>query len=408
MALFITRSTRAVDTAGPTAPTITATAASTSTVTIERTASASDPSGIAYYDTQRSLAGADSWTTFDSSSTSPLTASGLSPSTAYDFRQRGVDTLGNLGSFSATASATTQGGTGSETVGSYAAMNLASQAVYRINSSLGDVPVWVVESAAHTLLPTGCWDGGPCHRVTPIPIGGGPTGQGNAGLGLFDVRSRGAGSIRKLNCRFEVSFGPSWISRLVQMTKWIICHSSNTPTGDPNGERPMYYLSDMDTQAGDAPAALQRGDLMAIGVASGTVKNFEPLQSGNPGYNWPRGREDFLFGASATTISGKRIVPLTDWYTVEIEMISESTVQWPNGLIRTVVWNRAGEQLTDLYIPWNWDGGWSVGDYLTAVEIIGGYGNATTVDSDTYQLLANFTFAANRPGLIGTRAGFVT
>jgi hypothetical protein len=108
MARFITRSSIAVDTTGPTAPAISATASSSSTITITRTLSAFDVSGVALYETQRSPSGAGTWTTVDTSSTSPLTVSGLSASTAYDFRQRGVDTLGNLGTFSATASATTQ------------------------------------------------------------------------------------------------------------------------------------------------------------------------------------------------------------------------------------------------------------------------------------------------------------
>jgi hypothetical protein len=107
MSRFITRSSIAVDTTGPTAPTITAAAASTSTITVTRTANATDVSGVANYETQRSLAGAGSWTTVDTSNTTPLTVSGLSEATSYDFRQRGIDTLGNLGTFSATATAST-------------------------------------------------------------------------------------------------------------------------------------------------------------------------------------------------------------------------------------------------------------------------------------------------------------
>jgi hypothetical protein len=107
MARFITRSSIAVDTTGPTAPTISASAGSSSTVTITRTVSATDSSGVASYETQRSLSGAGSWTTVDTSNTNPLTVSGLSASTAYDFRQRGIDTVGNLGTYSSTATATT-------------------------------------------------------------------------------------------------------------------------------------------------------------------------------------------------------------------------------------------------------------------------------------------------------------
>lgn len=407
MALFITRSTRIADSEGPTAPTITAAPASTSSITIERTIQSTDVSGVAYYETQRSAQGAGAWTTFDSSSTSPLTASGLSASTTYDFRQRAFDALGNAGSFSAVVSAATQAASSSETVGAASALNLATSSIYRIDSAAGAVPFFVVEGGTHSYLPTGAWDGGPCHRITPIPIGGGPTGEGMTGMGLFDLRNASL-SILKLNFRWEFSFGSTWIQRLNQMTKWGVVNASSTPTGDRHNERPMIYLSDMDTQAGGAPAALQRSDLMAIGVASGTIKNFEPLQAGYAGSNWPRGNEDFYFGPSETVIAGKRIVPATAWYTAEVEIIAESTAQWPNGLIRVLVWNRAGQQLTDLYCPWNWDGNWTVGnDFLTAVETIGGYGNATTVDANTYQLLANFTFAANRPGQLNPRAGFV-
>lgn len=107
MALLVTRSTRPVDTEGPTAPTITASATGTSTVQVTRTVLATDISGILNYETQRSLQGAGAWTSFDFSNTTPLTAAGLAAGTAYEFRQRAFDTLGNAGSFSPTVSATT-------------------------------------------------------------------------------------------------------------------------------------------------------------------------------------------------------------------------------------------------------------------------------------------------------------
>lgn len=110
MGRLILRSTAVQDAEGPTAPTITATAASSSTVTVTRTIPATDVSGILNYETQRSPAGAGTWTTVDTSNTSPLTVGGLSSATAYDFRQRAIDNLSNVGTFSSVVSATTLSG----------------------------------------------------------------------------------------------------------------------------------------------------------------------------------------------------------------------------------------------------------------------------------------------------------
>jgi hypothetical protein len=312
-------------------------------------------------------------------------------------------------------------GSGSgETVGSWAARDLTDQKIYRIDSSVGDMPVFVVEGATHTLEPTSGWDGGYSHKLTPIISGTPPaTGQGAMSLGSFVFDQAGTLACRKLNVRFEVQFGSAWGTNLVNQIKWIIVHSSTTQTGSfPTQERPMYYIANMGSEAGDAPVALQVDGLLAFGVASGTTKNFEPLQDGFAGYNWPRGNEDFLWGPSATTISGKRIVPLTDWYTIELEMIAQSTALWAgapappsgaaNGLIRGVITNRAGEVLTDLYVPWNWDSSWTVDDFIREVQLIGGYGNATqTPGANNYMRLSAVTFSVNRAGLIGPRSGFV-
>lgn len=293
-----------------------------------------------------------------------------------------------------------------EVIGPASNIDVYDQQVYRLDDD-DTMPSWEIEGATVTAIPGAGWDGGTIHRITPVVTGVSPnTGQGNAGLGQFHMPNDLP--IRKLNMRWEQRFGPDWITQLNSMTKWVILFAGDTPSSAPNGERPMLYLSDMNTQAGDAPSALQRNDLMAAGVAAGTLKNFEPIPP-YTGYNWPRGNEDFYFGPTATTIAGKRIVPQGEWYTFEMETISEATDEYPNGLIRLVVWNRAGEQLTDLKIPWNYDSNWSVGDYMIGVDVVGGgYMNAVpSPTADNYTDVAAVTFSANRPGLIGPRAGFV-
>lgn len=294
-----------------------------------------------------------------------------------------------------------------EVVGSYVGLDVYDQKIYRIDETADDMPVWEIEGGTVTMVTGAGWDGGAVMKITPLVTGAAPaTGEGNVGIGQLHLPNDLA--VRKLNMRWEQSFGPNWITEMGSMIKWAIMFAGDTAAGDPNGERPMLYLSDMDTQAGDAPAGLRLNTLMAVGVASGTTKNFEPIPPYS-GYNWPRGNEDFLFGPTATTIAGKRVVPQADWYTFEIELISESTGSFPNGLIRLVVVNRDGEELTDLQIPWNWDGNWTVGDYLIGVDVMGaGYMDAvTTPSADNYTYVMAVTLAANRPGLIGTRDGFV-
>ena len=67
--------------------------------------------------------------------------------------------------------------------------------------------------------------------------------------------------------------------------------------------------------------------------------------------------------------------------------------------------------LTDLQIPWTYDSNWELPSFISEVQVIGGYYNTGTLGADPenfYRVADHVTFAANRPGLLGPRAGFVT
>lgn len=302
------------------------------------------------------------------------------------------------------------GGDPTEQVGSYAAMDLEAYPVYRIDSSAEDMPFFCVEGGTHTLETNTSWDGGYAHKITPLIAGTAPaTGQGRSALGSFNIDKGGTFGVQKLYTRFEMQMGSALSVNLVQMVKLIIVNTAETLGGASSEERPMYYLANMGTEAGDAPAEFQVDGLMAFGVACTTVKNFEPLET-YAGYNWPRGNEDFLWGSSDTTISGKPIRDQTSWFTFELLMISVATAEWPNGVIRGRITDRSGNVLTDLWCPWNWDASWTLGNYIIELETLGGYWNATeTPGANNYIRISDgVTFAAGVDDMLGTRAGFVT
>lgn len=100
---------RTLDATAPTAPVISAVATSSSAVTVSRTTASTDAgSGVASYALERKPSSGSTWTVLSSNATLPYADSGLSASTAYDYRARATDGSGNVGAYSATSSATTQ------------------------------------------------------------------------------------------------------------------------------------------------------------------------------------------------------------------------------------------------------------------------------------------------------------
>ncbi|HSX00646.1 MAG TPA: fibronectin type III domain-containing protein, partial [Candidatus Saccharimonas sp.] len=98
------------DTTPPSAPTgLAATATSQSQINLSWTAS-TDNVGVTGYRVERCQgAGCTSFAQVATPSTTSFSDTGLAPSTAYVYRVRATDAAGNLGGYSATATATTQG-----------------------------------------------------------------------------------------------------------------------------------------------------------------------------------------------------------------------------------------------------------------------------------------------------------
>lgn len=103
------------DVTAPTAPTITATATSSSAISVALTAAASDATGIASYQLEWSPNGTSSWTVLSAAVVFPYSHTGLTASTVYYYRARATDSspAANVGPYSATSSTTTQAATGS-------------------------------------------------------------------------------------------------------------------------------------------------------------------------------------------------------------------------------------------------------------------------------------------------------
>lgn len=112
--LLVNRIVPRPDTTAPTAPTITASAASSSSISVALTTPSTDTqSGVASYRLEYKRTIDSTWTLDSASLTAgnfPRSVSGLVSGTSYDTRCRATDFAGNVGSFGATSQATTQGG----------------------------------------------------------------------------------------------------------------------------------------------------------------------------------------------------------------------------------------------------------------------------------------------------------
>lgn len=359
MALFVTRSTIVADTQGPTAPIITASAASNTSITVNRTTPSTDISGILNYETQRSLAGAGSWTTFDTSSSNPVIATGLSAGISYDFRQRATDTQGNIGSYSSVVSATTTGGSSQNlgAVGPYSEFNLADNHISTIDLSFNDY-------AMHTLSFDPANSGTATHFPTGFPIGGGafcrmtpPTGASqDRGIAVNNLSRGGTLAIQELNYRFAWQGGSEMGSRW-EGAKWNLLHffPTLTPGGSDGNNRPILFAGRADIGTGTT-----RANTIVFGIAQGTVQAWGPqgYLSTYPPLSAFRDVVHLFYMANASdpgvgsTFNGRPIVSSSEALTFEHRVDTRSTATYPNGFMGLRVWRQNGTLLTEAGRPY--------------------------------------------------------
>jgi hypothetical protein len=281
-----------------------------------------------------------------------------------------------------------------ETIGGYGDLDLEENVVYTVDLGVRDYPVYLTENATAEYEPDAGWNGGPSVRVTP-PLAGGYGALG----GFSDLWKGGTFTIRKLNFRFEVQFGAAFGEHWPDDDlKFVIVHTADALGAETN-ERPMCNW---------ANASEEGSGILAWAVGAGTVKNFSP-PGFEPAYS-PSGNEEFYIGPSAGTFNGKPVIGPEQWISIEVEIIAEATAEAPDGRIRSVLTLRDGTELTELEIPWSYDAHWELPSFISEVQVIGGYYNTGTTAAapeNFYRVADHVTFAANRPGLLGPRAGFV-
>lgn len=404
MALFVTRSTRAVDTTGPTAPTIVATPASTSTVSLSRTVASTDISGVQYYETQRSLAGAGSWTTFDSSNTNPLTAAGLNPSTSYDFRQRGVDTLGNLGTFSTTASAITDsaGGEWADTyttvTGLPTGLSVNGQRVGIRGTSLASWGPNQTSGNGGQLIYRAdqSFDGlEPIIEFRPPTTLVGGEGQYNTILG-GEIARGGLNNIKQMNFRWCEYIGPRyWDLSAALRPKWSGFIISTLQNSEVGANRVSIF---------DQP---QTAGTIFLCVTATTVQ----------AYNFPT--TDDTAASKLIAIRGTNNHALNapqtgggEWLCFEQVVDCMQNRGNAFGRHELRVWSRDGAMTGRLLrISLNYDAGWNFArQFIYRYEGLGSYFNQNaTANTDNYKLWSHCTFAANMgiDELMGPPPGFL-
>lgn len=388
MALFVTRSTRVLDNVGPTAPTIVATPASTTTITINRSVAATDVSGIQYYETQRSPAGAGSWTTFDNSNTNPLTAAGLTEATAYDFRQRAIDTVGNIGTFSTTATATTQSSTGGGVVGQvgpYSALNLATNPISSIDMSAADYSIFATQGAPSMVgTPTGiAGSGNSTHVASAWPLGGTgycrinpPTTSGfERGIYVGNLWRNASLAIQELNYRFEWRVSPNFFAYNGDGSKFSITHVRRTLTLGSPDDRPVIFLQKCNQHGGQ----YDRANTAVFGPACTTVAGYCPNEYGDT-YVESGGTVDYYLTCPWTyymvnsgdsgTFQGAPKIQAGEVITIEHRLVSKAIAGYPRGLLAIRVYRENGD-FFQKGIPWNWDTNIPLNGYMYEIQQFG-------------------------------------
>lgn len=405
MALFVSRSTRSTDTTGPTAPTIVASAASSSTVSIARTVPSTDDSGIGYYETQRSPTGAGAWTTFDSSSTNPLTAAGLSPGTTFDFRQRAIDTNGNVGTYSAISSATTQAliGDWADTyitnISSIGALMVTPGVRVGIRpTSLANVGQQLTSGngASMSIVTNGSFDAlESAVRIVPPSILVSGAGQYASWLRNLDIWNGGTINIPQLNVRWLNFFGSTYFQfSATTKVHAVFAQDSFSPSG---GARRQAVWEDQNTGAW-SPYKYW-----------GTTSNSFQYYPGGGIDTFPDSSKLMQIGGSAVHGNSPPRVG-NEWVCFESVVDLRQNRGNASGMNKLVMTTRDGVSRS-IQSPANWDPAWSFTfQYVSGFEGLGFYwNNVGTADANNYVMHSHATFSPSMGinELIGPPPGFL-
>lgn len=400
MALLVTRSTRVTDTTGPSAPTISVATATTSTITVTRTINSADPSGVAYYETQRSAAGSGLWTTFDSSSTNPLTASGLNPGTAYDFRQRAVDALGNAGTYSDVATASTQAAAGWQDVttgmtGLGAQLATAGRKV-RLDLTGSDYGLRLdtVNGASSSRDLVGAFDGSAYIELRPQT--GTVNNPNNTYVGVANganLWNNGATDVAQANIGYCLYYGSRYI--------------------DLAATAKISGVLGAQTLGGETSASAARLGVYEILHNGRRIPYITVRSTGYYPGVFPETESDTLkLGLIGTSINHANNPPLIgqEWMYVEQEVDYRQNRGNPFGRNRLDIWLRDGTHRsieTALNYEPNWDFSWR---YAATLEYIGGlFNNPSTANANNFLRVSHVIFSNNRApnDRIGPPPGFL-
>jgi uncharacterized phage protein (TIGR02218 family) len=399
-------STEASDAIGPTAPTISASAASSSSISISRTVDSTDDDGVLNYQTQRSLAGASAWTTFDTSNSNPLAASGLSQDTAYDFRQRGMDTLGNPGAYSAVATETTMEGSPSDwedvTVGMSglgAELATAGRKV-RLDLTGSDYGLRLdsVNGASSSQLLTGAFDGSAAIELRPQTGTTSNSNQTYVGVANgADLWNGGTTDVAQVNIGFCIYYGARYID-LAATAKVTGVIGAQSLGGETSGSASRAAIFE-NTYAGERIFA----------VTATTVQSYHQPVSG---YFPEDGADSNKLMLLGTSIDHGNDPPLVgqEWLYFEQEVDYRRDRGNPNGRNRLDVWSRDG-YLGYLEIPLTHRPDWDFTyQYAAYFEYLGGlFNNPSTANANNFFRVSHVIFSNNRAkdDRIGPPPGFL-
>jgi len=313
-------------------------------------------------------------------------------------------------------------------VGTYADLNLATYPVYSVDMAEADYYLFATGAVgrvdqtfglsgtgSQSHVSSGWWDGSAYCRIIPPT-----TDQYERGVTLQNLYRNATLGIQDFAMRHETRWGPFTASAVYSQSsgaKRILVHYRDTlSTGDRQG-RPVFFVSRNNT--GDGPnATYNRSNTLVVAPAQNTTPSYndqlytsDPDEITSPAYaNGPQAMYIVDASDDISSWQGKPVFKCGDYWTIEHRLISQSTEEYPRGLIAERWTNRAGVSV-ERGIAFNYDTAFELVAYLQEVQQFGcGQWNLVpAAGSDVYFDVGGLiTVARNFGGWLNPRAGFVT
>lgn len=212
--------------------------------------------------------------------------------------------------------------------------------------------------------------------------------QSSSGIGHFDLWNNGTRAVHQLNLRIEALFSDLFCNDTTQLPKYVIIrtYSQLQPVPSVGAHRPMIFLQHPAIDNSPNPPV---NNALIFCPANNTLRFFSSSNAipaptsaggdGDPGF-FPSMRQPvYLRAAAGSDPAGNPIYAASEHVCLELRVNTQPTADEPNGVIGLRLYFR-NKPTVERASAWTWDNSWPLGNYIEAVEQLGGgyYNNANS------------------------------